>query len=554
MDQLQPQLLSDQQKKAKNKRNRNIESAAEMPRVRRKTKGQSDVAPRNRKKKAHGLSCYCEGHCPSNTQNGTCEVKFGGQCFSMVEEVIDEQTGLMEPEYSFGCISADQTSGLLQCNAGKSAQIHGTNIICCSDGDFCNRDKFPDYTPRTTTSPPIEPIQPANMSNLTYIVLFASMLACLAVFMIIILCVYISYKRRENKRLRRNQRLMEPNWNGSAANQMSPLANLVEQSSGSGSGLPLLVQRTIAKQIQMVESIGKGRYGEVWLARWRDEKVAAKVFFTTEEASWFRETEIYQTVLMRHENILGFIAADIKGTGSWTQMLLITDYHELGSLHDYLQKRVLNPQMVKTLALSLASGLAHLHTEIFGTPGKPAIAHRDLKSKNILVKYNGQCAIADFGLAVKYTSESDEVQIAPNSRVGTRRYMANEVLDQSMDMMSFESFKMADIYSLGLIFWEICRRCITSISPSKNTTCEDYALPYHDVVPSDPSFQDMYDAVCVKGIRPPVPQRWLQEDVLAMLSKIMQECWHPNPAVRLTALRVKKSLNKLSGDVKINLV
>jgi bone morphogenetic protein receptor type-1B len=71
--------------------------------------------------------------------------------------------------------------------------------------------------------------------------------------------------------------------------------------------LPILlqVQRTIAKQIQMVQSIGKGRYGEVWLARWRGEKVAVKVFFTTEEASWFRETEIYQTVLMRHENILG---------------------------------------------------------------------------------------------------------------------------------------------------------------------------------------------------------------------------------------------------------
>jgi hypothetical protein len=51
------QLLSDQQqpqpKKAKGKRNRNVESA-EMPRVRRKTKGQSDMAPRNRKKKAHG--------------------------------------------------------------------------------------------------------------------------------------------------------------------------------------------------------------------------------------------------------------------------------------------------------------------------------------------------------------------------------------------------------------------------------------------------------------------------------------------------------------------
>jgi len=41
------------------------------------------------------------------------------------------------------------------------------------------------------------------------------------------------------------------------------------------------------------------------------------------------------------------------------------------------------------LALSAASGLAHLHMEITGTMGKPAIAHRDLKSRNILVKNNG---------------------------------------------------------------------------------------------------------------------------------------------------------------------
>lgn len=65
------------------------------------------------------------------------------------------------------------------------------------------------------------------------------------------------------------------------------------------------VQRTIAKQIQMVKQIGKGRYGEVWMGKWRGEKVAVKVFFTTEEDSWFRETEIYQTFLMRHDNILG---------------------------------------------------------------------------------------------------------------------------------------------------------------------------------------------------------------------------------------------------------
>lgn len=376
------------------------------------------------------------------------------------------------------------------------------------------------------------------------------MLFCLLAFLLIIFAVYLTHKRRENKRNRRNQRLVHPGWNGTASNHLSPLANIVEQSSGSGSGLPLLVQRTIAKQIQMVESIGKGRYGEVWLSKWRDEKVAVKVFFTTEEQSWFRETEIYQTVLMRHENILGFIAADIKGTGSWTQMLLITEYHELGSLYDFLQKRTISPQTLRVIALSLSSGLAHLHTEIFGTPGKPAIAHRDLKSKNILVKHNGQCAIADFGLAVKYTSESDEIQIAPNTRVGTRRYMSPEALDQTMDMKSFESFKMADMYSLALLLWEICQRVNTS--SVKDDLNDNYILPYQEHVPSDPSFQDMYEVVCVKGIRPECPTKWQNEDILAVLSKIMQECWHPNPSARLTALRVKKTLTKLDSDVKIN--
>ena len=41
--------------------------------------------------------------------------------------------------------------------------------------------------------------------------------------------------------------------------------------------------------------------------------MAVKIFTSREERSWFREAEIYQTVMLRHENILGFIAADNKG-------------------------------------------------------------------------------------------------------------------------------------------------------------------------------------------------------------------------------------------------
>lgn len=59
--------------------------------------------------------------------------------------------------------------------------------------------------------------------------------------------------------------------------------------------------------------------------------------------------------------------------------------------------------------------------------GKPAIAHRDLKSKNILVKLNGTCAIGDLGLAVRHDVTTDTVDIPLNNRVGTKRYMAPEV-------------------------------------------------------------------------------------------------------------------------------
>uniref|UniRef100_A0AAY4DQY3 Activin receptor type-1C n=1 Tax=Denticeps clupeoides TaxID=299321 RepID=A0AAY4DQY3_9TELE len=317
--------------------------------------------------------------------------------------------------------------------------------------------------------------------------------------------------------------------------------------SGSGSGLPLFVQRTVARTIVLQEIIGKGRFGEVWRGKWRGGDVAVKIFSSREERSWFREAEIYQTIMLRHENILGFIAADNKDNGTWTQLWLVSDYHEHGSLFDYLNRYSITIEGMIKLALSAASGLAHLHMEILGTQGKPGIAHRDLKSKNILVKKNCTCAIADLGLAVRHDSVTDTIDIAPNQRVGTKRYMAPEVLDESINMRHFDSFKCADIYALGLVYWEIARRC------NAGGIHEEYQLPYYDLVPSDPSIEEMRKVVCDQRLRPNIPNWWQSYEALRVMGKIMRECWYANGAARLTALRIKKTLSQLSveEDVKI---
>ncbi|KAI8127454.1 TGF-beta receptor type-1 [Lucilia cuprina] len=384
------------------------------------------------------------------------------------------------------------------------------------------------------------PEESINTWVLVAIIFGATLAACLSVFLS--WCYW--QKRKQGSRARPfapEDSVYDPILNGNT------LQDIIEMTtSGSGSaGLPLLVQRSIARQIQLCHVIGKGRFGEVWRGRWRGENVAVKIFSSREECSWFREAEIYQTVMLRHENILGFIAADNKDNGTWTQLWLVTDYHENGSLFDYLTSHTVDTKTMLSMALSIATGLAHLHMDIVGTRGKPAIAHRDLKSKNILVKTNLTCAIGDLGLAVRHVEKNDSVDIPSTHRVGTKRYMAPEVLDETMNAQHFDAYKRADVYAFGLILWEIARRC------NMGMIYDEYQLPYYDVVQPDPSIEEMKKVVCIDKMRPNIPNRWHASEVLHSMAKVMKECWYPNPVARLTALRIKKTLSNISVEDKV---
>ena len=108
----------------------------------------------------------------------------------------------------------------------------------------------------------------------------------------------------------------------------------------------------------------------MWRGSWNGDNVAVKIFLTKDEESFKRETDIYSTVLLRHENILGYIGSDCTSVNSCTQLWLVTHYYQHGSLYDFLknpERSHLTSCQAYGLLSSSLSGLVHLHQEIFGT-------------------------------------------------------------------------------------------------------------------------------------------------------------------------------------------
>ena len=82
-----------------------------------------------------------------------------------------------------------------------------------------------------------------------------------------------------------------------------------------------------------------------------------------------------------------------------------------------------------------------------------------------------------------------------------------------------ERFLKSDMYSFALVMWEVLRKTRTCDSASE---VEEFALPYHTDVDSDPSFEAMKKVVCLNETRPYIPDRWHQNHVIVFTFLLRQ--------------------------------
>ncbi|RHZ75971.1 hypothetical protein Glove_208g207 [Diversispora epigaea] len=186
-----------------------------------------------------------------------------------------------------------------------------------------------------------------------------------------------------------------------------------------------------------ISDIGKGAFGTVKQAYSRSlrKKVALKSITDENYELFFKELTNILAV-NNNDNIIKFFGISIEPLTN--KYLLVLQYANDGDLRIYLRKNFekLNWEKKINMAKDIALGLYFIH--------ESNIVHRDLHSKNILVN-EGRLLIADLGLSQPLDSNSNSVN------GGMFAYTDPGYLRDT----KYKRDKCSDIYSLGVLFWEL---------------------------------------------------------------------------------------------------
>ncbi|XP_054035303.1 anti-Muellerian hormone type-2 receptor-like, partial [Dryobates pubescens] len=304
--------------------------------------------------------------------------------------------------------------------------------------------------------------------------------------------------------------------------------------------------------LRFLQVLQAGRFSAVWQGTLRRQPVAIKAFAAGGAERFAAERAVLRLPLMEHRNVAKLLRAARAGGPRARGGVLVLQLYPAGSLRHFLAQHVGTWAGSVRLALSLARGLAFLHQELWRDGlYKPSVAHRDLSSQNVLVREDGTCAIGDFGLALALPPGGQDGSAARRGgvhirRAGTQRYLAPEILDESLDLRAWgRALRQADVYALALLLWEILSRC-QALSPG--APVPPFQLAYEAELGASPTDAQLRHLAVEERRRPLIPPAWHHVPQPAgALPELLEDCWDPDPEARLSAERALQRLQRLAA-------
>ncbi|RHZ84013.1 hypothetical protein Glove_86g156 [Diversispora epigaea] len=191
-----------------------------------------------------------------------------------------------------------------------------------------------------------------------------------------------------------------------------------------------------------VIKVGTGGFGEVKRAYLNTLRryVALKCLNDDNDEFYGQFLDELQNIsaVNHHDNIIHFYGVSIDP--SIEKYYLVLQYAEDGNLQTYLRNNFekLDWNAKVSMAKDIARGLSHIHQK--------NIVHRDLHSKNILV-HEGKLLISDLGLSKQLDSKSNFSIEGGVIAYTDPLYLRNA--------KTYKRNKTSDIYSLGVLLWEL---------------------------------------------------------------------------------------------------
>lgn len=206
---------------------------------------------------------------------------------------------------------------------------------------------------------------------------------------------------------------------------------------------------------QLVRLLGRGGMAEVYLANQisLNREVAIKIIKDPKDPA-FRErfqSEARTNASLNHPNIVTIHDFGSLDENNYIVMELLRG----GELRQRLTTGMSLRQIVEAMR-DVSAALAYAHSQ--------GIVHRDVTSANVMFGADGRAVLTDFGIAKLFGANSTKMT-GTGLIIGTPDYMSPEqIRGEPLD-------GRADIYSLGIVFWEALTGTTPFHSDSTITTC-----------------------------------------------------------------------------------